>query len=255
MPNPSTSSCTTLHSLHQPPHTPLVLTNIWDVPSARAIASLPSCRALATASYAIAIAHNTSDENLTLAQNLASIASIAHVAKEFDKPLTADIQDGYGARLEEVIGQLLDLGVAGCNLEDFDGARGKMYGAEEAAERVRRAMDVARSRGEGDFVVNARCDALLHGGELGEVIERGKAYLAAGATAVFVWGSKRGVRTEEVAEMVEAFGGRLSVKLDFGGLSVRELAGMGVARVSVGPSMQTRMMKALAEDARALLEY
>jgi hypothetical protein len=30
---------------------------------------------------------------------------------------------------------------------------------------------------------------------------------------------------------------------------------MGVARVSVGPSMQTRMMQALAKDAEALLEY
>jgi 2-methylisocitrate lyase-like PEP mutase family enzyme len=47
----------------------------------------------------------------------------------------------------------------------------------------------------------------------------------------------------------------LSVKLDFEGLTVKQLAEIGVARVSVGPSMQTRMMKALAQDAQALLEY
>ena len=47
----------------------------------------------------------------------------------------------------------------------------------------------------------------------------------------------------------------MSVKLDFEGLSVRQLAEIGVARVSVGPSMQTRMMKALAKDAEALLTY
>lgn len=245
---------TLLKALHIP-GTPLLLTNVWDTISTRSIAPLPSCKALATASYAIALAANTTDDALTYEQNLNGIRAIAKVAHEYDKPLTADIQDGYGDRLEEAIGALLDLGVAGCNLEDYDNANGRMYAEDEAAARVERTMAVARERGEGDFVVNARCDSLHHGGDLEEVIRRGKAYLKAGATAVFVWGGKRGVSEGEVRELVEAFEGRLSVKLDFEGLSVRQLAEIGVARVSVGPSMQTRMMKALAQDAEALLSY
>lgn len=248
------SKSTTLKALHIP-GTPLLLTNVWDPISALAIAPLPSCKALATASYAIALAANTTDETLTYPQNLHAIREIAKIAHENDKPLTADIQDGYGDRLEEVIGALLDLGVAGCNLEDYDNANRRMYSEDEAAARVERTMAVARKRGEADFVVNARCDSLHHGGDLAEVIRRGKAYLAAGATTVFVWGGKRGVSEGEVRELVEAFQGRLSVKLDFEGLTVKQLAGIGVARVSVGPSMQTRMMKALAKDAEALLTY
>ena len=247
-------STTTLKSLHIPGQ-PILFTNVWDTVSARSIAPLPSCKALATASYAIAIAANTTDDALTYEENLRGIREIAKVAHEYDKPLTADIQDGYGDRLEEAIGALLDLGVAGCNLEDYDNANGRMYAEDEAAARVQRTMAVARERGEGDFVVNARCDSLHHGGDLEEVIRRGKAYLKAGATAVFVWGGKRGVSEGEVRRLVEAFQGRLSVKLDFEGLTVRQLAEIGVARVSVGPSMQTRMMKALAQDAEALLSY
>jgi 2-methylisocitrate lyase-like PEP mutase family enzyme len=249
----SKATSTTLKALHVSGK-PLVLTNVWDTVSTLAIAPLPSCKALATASYAIAVAANTTDAALTYEQNFGGIRGIAEVAHEYDKPLTADVQDGYGDRLEETMGALLDLDVAGCNLEDYDNANQRMYSKHEAAARVERTMAVAKQRGDMDFVINARCDSLHHGGDIAEVIERGRAYLDAGATTVFVWGGKRGVSADEVTELVDAFQGRLSVKLDFDGLIVKQLAEMGVARVSVGPSMQTRMMQALAKDAEALLE-
>jgi 2-methylisocitrate lyase-like PEP mutase family enzyme len=249
----SKATSTTLKALHVSGK-PLVLTNVWDTVSTLAIAPLPSCKALATASYAIAVAANTTDAALTYEQNFEGIRGIAAVAHEYDKPLTADVQDGYGDRLEETMGALLDLDVAGCNLEDYDNANQRMYSKHEAAARVERTMAVAKQRGDMDFVINARCDSLHHGGDIAEVIERGRAYLDAGATTVFVWGGKRGVSADEVTELVDAFKGRLSVKLDFDGLNVKQLAEMGVARVSVGPSMQTRMMQALAKDAEALLE-
>lgn len=250
----SRATSSTLKALHIPGK-PVVFANAWDTISARAIAPLSSCTALATASYAIAIAANTTDEALTYEENLEGIRKVAAVAHEYDKPVTADIQDAYGERLEEAIGALLDLGVAGCNLEDFDNANRRMYPKQEATTRVERTMAIAKQHGEPDFVINARCDSLHHGGDIAEVIERGKAYLEAGATNVFVWGGKRGVSRKEVEALVKAFQGRLSVKLDFEGLTIKELAQIGVARVSVGPSMQTRMIKALAQDAEALLGY
>lgn len=150
---PSKATSTALKSLHIP-GTPILFTNVWDTISARAIAPLPSCKALATASYAIAIAANTTDDALTYEENLQGIRAIAKVAQQHDKPLTADIQDGYGDRLEEAIGALLDLDVAGCNLEDYDNANQRMYPEAEAAARVERTMEVARKRGEADFVVS-----------------------------------------------------------------------------------------------------
>lgn len=244
-----------LKSLHNPGK-PLVLTNVYDVLSARAVAALPNSKALATASYAIARAANVEDDDMTLETNLTAVRGIVAVAKEFNKPLTVDIQDAYGKRLEEAIGALVDLGVAGVNLEDCDKDTQKMYSKAEAVSRIKRALSTARQHGMPDFVVNARCDTLVQGGELTEVLERGKAYLDAGATTVFVWGgSKRGVSKSEVAEMVEAFEGRLNVsmKLSPDGLKVKALSELGVARISIGPALQFIAMDTFAKEAEKIL--
>ncbi|OAL25452.1 hypothetical protein AYO22_04771 [Fonsecaea multimorphosa] len=179
----------TFRALHRPGH-PLVLANVYDVLSAQAVAPLPTCHAVATASYAVALAAGTSDDNLTLDQNLAAARLIGKVAAEHHKPLTVDLQDGYGDRLEEAVRRaIVDAGAVGVNLEDYDRSNDRFYSADEAAERVKAAVAVGMAQGLRDFVVNARCDALVHGGGgIDEVIERGQRYLAAGATTVFVWG-------------------------------------------------------------------
>ena len=245
-----------LKSLHRPGQ-PLVLTNVYDILSAEAVASLPSCKALATASYAVARTWGTEDDDMTMETNFAAVDGIEKAARKFGKPLTVDLQDGYGDKLDQAIKGLIDRGVVGANLEDCDKETQRMYSPERAAERVERAVEVARSAGVSDFVLNARCDTLIHGGEIEEVVERGKKYLAAGATTVFVWGgSKRGLSREEVAHLVEAFGGRLNVSLKMAanGLTVSQLANIGVARISVGPQIQIRAMKVFANEADLLLQ-
>ena len=242
-------------ALHRPGH-PLVLANVYDRLTAQTVGELPTCAALATASYAVARAAGLADDDLSLDANLAAVGPVAEVARALGKPLTVDLQDGYGADLEAAVGRLLDLGVVGVNLEDFDRAAGALLPSAAAADRVRRVVAVAAARGVPDFVVNARCDVLVRGGALDEVLERGARYLAAGATTVFVWGAARGVARREVAAMVEAFGGRLNVSLKRtppGGLTVRELADMGVARISVGPALQLAAMAAYKAEAEKLL--
>ncbi|KAI1179510.1 Phosphoenolpyruvate/pyruvate domain-containing protein [Nemania sp. FL0916] len=242
-------------ALHQRSHKPLVLPNVWDVLSARAVAELPTAEALATTSFSVARAAGLSDEELTLPLNLSAIRPIAGVAAEFNKPLTVDIQDAYGGALEEAITALLDLGVAGVNLEDCELATGNLYSADEAAQRIKRVLDVARQRGVDDFVVNARCDVLVKGGDLEEVLSRGKKYLAAGATTVFVWGGSRGVKRDEVVRMVKEFDGKLAVLATRTpeGLTVKELGEIGVARVSIGPSLMFAALKTVREEAQKLI--
>ncbi|KAL2814586.1 Phosphoenolpyruvate/pyruvate domain-containing protein [Aspergillus granulosus] len=222
-------------SLHKPNH-PLILTNIYDALSAKTIAAIPSSPALATASHAIAEAAGINDDDLTLPANLRATRIIADAIKPSRKPLTVDLQDGYGAHLENAIGELLSLGnVVGINLEDFNRDTNDFFPVSEAADRVRRVLAVARERGVPNFVVNARCDLLAHGGTIEEVIERGKAYLDAGATTVFVWGgsARGGLKREEVVRLVEAFEGRLSVLLKLkDGLSYGPaLQGVAMARI------------------------
>lgn len=234
---------------------PLVLANVYDVPSARAVAKLPSAKALATASYAIAQANNTTDDDLDLETNLRHGELIAAVAREFKKPLTVDIQDGYGDQLETAISRLIKIGVSGVNLEDYDNTTKKLMEKDVAVDRIKRAMAVARKEGVPDFALNARCDGFLHGRDLNEVVSRGKAYLEAGANTVFVWGASRGVSRDEVKTLVEEFDGRLNVLLKFAddGLSIAQLADLGVARISIGPTLQIRAMEYLGKQADELL--
>jgi 2-methylisocitrate lyase-like PEP mutase family enzyme len=235
-----------------------MVANIYDAPSAKAITALASSKALATTSYAVAEAAGTSDEKLPLTELLRSAKIINRAIQPFGKPLSVDIRDGYGDALEDAVRALItEAGAVGINLEDYYQAEGRLYTVSEAVDRIKRVLDVARDLGVPDFVVNARCDVLVKGGTLEEVIERGEAYLAAGATTVFVWGGsgRGGVSREEVVRLVEAFGGRLNVLKSGGGLSVKELAEIGVARISVGPLLQGKALERIREVAAELLEY
>jgi 2-methylisocitrate lyase-like PEP mutase family enzyme len=247
----------TLKSLHRPGH-PLVLANVYDILSAEAVAQLPSSKALATASYAVARAAGTTDDDMTLETNLNAVRGIAKVAAKWNKPLTVDIQDAYGDELETAIQQLIALGVTGVNLEDCDKATQKMHPVETAVERVKRVLAVAAKEEVPDFVVNARCDTLITGGEVSEAIARGKQYLDAGATSVFVWGgsTRNGISRAEVVQLTEAFGGRLNVSMRLapGNLAVKELAEIGVSRISIGPALQFSSMDYFATEADKLLK-
>lgn len=246
-----------LKQLHKP-GSPIVFANVYDGVTAEAVAALPKCRALATASKAIALAAGLEDEDLDLDTNLAAVRVIGRAAHKHGLPLTADLQDGYGDRLEEAISRAIDAGVVGCNLEDVDKDAQTLIPADIAAERVARVMRVAREKGVPDFVVNARCDALLLGGSLEEVIQRGHLYLTAGATCVFVWGGGKrgGISKDEVIQLTKAFQGLLSVSMQLpegAGLRVKELADIGLCRISIGPKLQTLAVKAYADEAATFL--
>ncbi|KAJ5959246.1 Pyruvate/Phosphoenolpyruvate kinase [Penicillium vulpinum] len=249
-----------LRTLHQPGN-PLILTNVYDPTTASIIASLPKAPAIATASYAIAATIGVDDNALTKTQNLTAIAAIAASVRAINpaKPLTVDLQDGYGdvSELADTISQVITLGAVGCNLEDMD-ATGVLRSVDEAAARVRVVVQAAAAAGVPDFVVNARTDVLLTAnGTIEEAIERGKAFLEAGATTVFVWGgpSGRGVSSGEVQRLVDALGGMVNVKMNLreGFLGVKEIRALGVARVSVGPELWRAAMKAFSEQAEQVL--
>jgi 2-methylisocitrate lyase-like PEP mutase family enzyme len=247
-----------LSSLHTP-SSPLLLTNVWDAITATAISSLPSTRALATASYAIAAASGLPDADLDLETNLRAVRAIAPVAKAHNLPLTVDMQDGFGAQLEEGVKAVIEAGAVGMNLEDFCRESGGMYSVEEASDRIRRTMTVATSLGVPAFVLNARTDTLFSGGSLDDAIVRGKAYLAAGATCVFIWGGaeRGGWSRSEVVAATKALDGKLNVILargKEGGLSVQELGEMGVCRISMGPYLMRWVQEQVKGEAGRILE-
>ncbi|KAL6807051.1 phosphoenolpyruvate phosphomutase domain-containing protein [Trichoderma sp. SZMC 28013] len=257
-------SAQTLKALHKP-GSPLVLSNIWDVSSLNAIVSLNSeaskpVKALATASWAIAASLGIKDEELTMVQNLEAISRIAPLAEEAGIPLSVDLQDGYGDLIIAVVTAAVEYGAAGANLEDSipsagfgKGISGSLYKLEDQVARLKRAFDAAREAGAPDFVINARSDIfrlespdLSLEARVAEAIKRGKAYLAAGATTVFFYGGPNGLSSETVKTLVKELDGKVAVMLSGqpGSLTTADLASIGVARISVGPSLYIAALNA-----------
>ncbi|KAL2134423.1 hypothetical protein VTI74DRAFT_262 [Chaetomium olivicolor] len=243
-------------SLHVPGK-PLLLANVYDAVSARVVGSLPQCRALASASWALAKSIGIDDEQLTFEQNFTLLQPIAAVARELRLPLTVDIQDGYGDRLEEVIRRVItELGAVGVNLEDSHHEDGRMMDEEEAVNRVKRAMKAATDVGVQDFVINARSDTFLMGGDLDESIRRGKKFLEAGATTVYVfWPFDKDMVEADVRKVIDAFDGRANIQPRTAGpvqtktLTSADVARWGAARISVGPQLYRTVIEALTAKA------
>jgi 2-methylisocitrate lyase-like PEP mutase family enzyme len=249
----------TFKSLHVP-GTPLVLANVYDATSARIVASLPGCKALATASFALAKSIDKTDQTLTLDENISLSKPIAAVAHEFGLPLTVDIQDGYAKpgdfqTLREVVKRVVvEVGAAGVNLEDswHESTNGDMIDEEESVERIKAVLKAANDLGVPNFVVNARSDSFLMGGTLEESIRRGKRYLEAGATTVFIiWARAEPIVEKDAQRAIDQLGGRVNLSRRLGkpGPTTADLARMGVARISVGPQLYFAAAQALRDAA------
>jgi 2-methylisocitrate lyase-like PEP mutase family enzyme len=237
---------TELRRLHEAPEL-LVLVNVWDVVSARVVAGHSATKALATASHSIAASHGYEDgENIPLDLHL---AMIERIVGSTDLPVTADLEGGYGDA-GETVRAAIGVGVVGANLED------ELVPLPDAVKRVEAAVAAAGAEGV-PFSLNARTDAWVKGGDRGEetvvadAIERGRAFLDAGATCVFIPRAGR----DAIARVADALGGRkVSVIGSPGSPSVDELSTLGVARVSYGPFTQRVALTALQDAARGIYD-
>jgi 2-methylisocitrate lyase-like PEP mutase family enzyme len=164
-----------LRAMHlQPPL--LVLPNAWDVASARVFAAIPGCRAVATSSAAVARSLGWEDGEQTPVEEM--LRAVERIAAAVAVPVTADLEAGYGDPPRTAAGAVT-AGAAGMNLEDS---------RDEAPLPLEEQLDVIRAvrAAAPDLVVNARIDVFIAGsGDGEEAIERGNAYLAAGADCVY----------------------------------------------------------------------
>jgi 2-methylisocitrate lyase-like PEP mutase family enzyme len=230
-----------LSRLHEDP-TLLTVVNVWDSISAKVVADTPGTAALATASHSIAASWGYEDgENIPVDL---MIEAVGRIVDATTLPVSADLEAGYGDPAE-TIRKAIGVGVVGANIED------QMRPLDEAAANVAAIMDAAISEGVPDFVLNARTDAFLTAGDrdpaevLAEAVERGQAYLEAGAPVVFVPGK---LDEAQISTLVEAFGPRRLTVIGVPGIpSLARLEELGVARVSYGPMAQRVALTALQE--------
>jgi len=124
----------------------------------------------------------------TLEDVLIDVRRIVNVCKV---PLLVDIDTGFGPsafNIARTITSLIAAGAAGVHMEDQVGAKRcghrpnkEIVSKEEMVDRVKAAVD---ARGDDEFVIMARTDAIAVEG-MDAAIERVQAYVAAGADAIF----------------------------------------------------------------------
>ena len=231
------------------PGDPLVLFNIWDAGSARAVARA-GAQAIATGSFGVAESQGFADgEGFPLERALDVVES---VVRSVELPVTFDMESGYGASADAV-GKSAALAVAagasGINMEDRMPGETALLPAAEAAERY----SAAAASG---LFVNARTDVYRgikpedYGQHLIDaVLSRAEAYAAAGASGLFVpfLGDHSAIKAICAASP-------LPVNILWGpGRGTRaELAAFGVARISYGHGPWAAAMNWLEGQAKAV---
>ena len=217
---------------------PLLLVNAWDASSA-VIVEHAGFPAVATSSAAVANALGYAD-----GQNVpwtGMVDAIRRIASAVNVPVTADIEAGFASgaqQLENSIADVISAGIVGVNLEDAQATHGAAVPLFSVADQVAR-IEAARKIGEHygiHLVINARTDAYWQQGvqpeeALRNTLERGKAYMEAGADCIFIPGLKN---PEHIRAVIEAWKCPVNILAVAGAPSINELKALGVKRISMG---------------------
>ncbi|CAG4927542.1 isocitrate lyase/PEP mutase family protein [Paraburkholderia saeva] len=230
-----------------------VIPNPWDIGSARLLA-LAGFKALATSSAGYAFTRGLPDNSIGRDQMMLHLAEIVSAT---DLPVSADLENGFGDAPEEAaetIRQAAATGVVGGSIEDATGrADDPLYALDFAVERVRAAVEAARSL-PFPFTLTARAENYLVGrADLADTIRRLQAYQEAGADVLYAPGLKT---RDEIAEIVRSVDRPVNVLMGLQGalLSVDDLAALGVRRISVGGSLARAALGALVRAAGEIHE-
>jgi len=233
------------------PGDPVILYNIWDTGSARAVAAA-GAKALATGSHPVGDASGFGDGQKVPLDFV--FANASRIMAAVDLPLTVDFESGYAvdpAATAANVAALAATGAVGCNFEDQVIGGAVLHPLKEQAKRI-----TAIRKAVGDaFFINARTDLFLKVPEhdaalVDQVIERGKAFADAGASGFFV---PRLADARQIEKIVKEVPLPLNV-IAFPGAPDKKLwASAGVARISHGPFPHRELMAKLEDMARAAM--
>lgn len=213
-----------------------VLPNPWDVGSARYLASL-GFPAIATTSSGYAWSVGRADNHVARDEILAHLRAMVEAT---DLPVNADFENGFGddpAGVAASVKLAVATGVAGLSIEDSTGdAAMPLLPLETAVARLSAARHAIDESG-GDTLLVGRAENFVAGvPDLDDTLTRLKAYAAAGADCLYA----PGINSREQILAVVAAVAPKPVNVLIGAnsaLTLRDLAALGVRRVSVGGAL------------------
>jgi len=239
------------HSLHVTGN-PVILFNIWDPGSARAVAGV-GASAIATGSASVALANGFPDgEGLPLE---IALANIERIVDSVDLPVSIDFEGGYGTTPDAVaanVTRVMATGVAGFNFEDQVVGGEGLYSIEDQGARIAAIRQAVDKTGVAGFI-NARTDIFLkakpeqHTAEMvDQAIVRASAYEKSGADGFFAPGLADESFIQRICQEV-------SLPVNIIALPhvppLARLIELGAARISYGPVPYRQMLKFVEEGA------
>jgi 2-methylisocitrate lyase-like PEP mutase family enzyme len=233
---------------------PLVLFNIWDAGSARAVEEA-GAKAIATGSWSVAAANGYVDgEEMPLDH---ALANVKRIIANVTLPVTLDFEGGYTTSIAELktnIERVIEAGAIGINFEDQIVSGDGLYSIEEQSARIAAVRETAESKSIPLFI-NARTDVFLktypavHTEEqLDDAIARSMAYANAGASGFFAPGLRD---PKLIRTLCERSPLPVNIMVLPDTPTNKEMAELGVARISYGPGSYRQMMEALKTSATA----
>ena len=235
---------------------PLILFNIWDAGSAKALQEV-GAKAIATGSWSVAAGHGFEDgEKLPFEFPL---ENLKRIVSSVSLPVTIDLESGYGKKPNEVqsaAAQVIEAGAIGINFEDQIIDEDGLYSIQDQSARIQAIRETAEKKSVPLFI-NARTDIFLKAPlvehsekHLDEAIKRTSAYAKSGASGLFAPGLANPQFIEKLCELSAL---PVNIIMFPKVPSSKELAKLGVARISYGPIPYRQVIEDLKEAGRKAL--
>ncbi len=228
-----------------------VIPNPWDIGSALLLQDM-GFEALASTSAGFAFSRGLADNAVP---RDAVLSHLREVVAAVDLPVNADFENGFAADPEKLavnVGLCLETGVAGLSVEDSSGDKAKpLYEFEHAVDRIRAARAAMNKIDPAAMLVARTEEFLVGGNDLTETIRRLQAFAQAGADCLYAPGISK---TDDLRAIVQAVSPKPVNALISapGGLTVADVAEIGVRRVSVGGALARVALGAFIKAAREL---
>ena len=230
-----------------------IIPNPWDIGSAVLLQHM-GFKALASTSSGHAWSVGQQDGRVPLAQVLDHLRQLVQAV---DLPINADFVAGYADTpkgVETHVHQAVDTGIAGLSIEDATGDPAHpLREQSDAVERIQAARQAIDHAG-GTVLLVGRAENFLAGQpDLDGTVQRLQAYAEAGADCLYA----PGIHSEEhIRILVQAVAPKpLNVLIGSNHtLTLADLAGLGVRRISVGGALARCAWGALHKAATALAQ-